>query len=63
MSKSTKKLMKKYIKNIKMNIKKYEKYTKGKGYVREMERKKQKSFGSTHPGTEAFFVIYNIPVL
>jgi len=52
MSKSTKKLMKKY-----------EKYTKGKGYVREMERKKQKSFGSTHPGTEAFFVIYNIPVL
>ena len=52
MSKSTKKLMKKY-----------EKYTKGKGYVREMERKKQNSFGSTHPGTEAFFVIYNIPVL
>ncbi len=35
MSKSTKKLMKKY-----------EKYTKGKGYVREMERKKQKSFGA-----------------
>ena len=52
MSKSTKKLMKKY-----------EKYTKGKGYVREMERKKQKSFGSTHPGTEAFYIIYNIPVL
>jgi hypothetical protein len=27
------------------------------------EKDKQKSPGSSHPGTEAFLIIYNIPVL